>query len=42
MDTIQSHVEEVNASIAEDEMLSGCQVHRFVVLHKNWTRTTAN
>ncbi|MFU1605270.1 AMP-binding protein [uncultured Sulfitobacter sp.] len=34
MDTIQSHVEEVNASIAEDEMLSGCQVHRFVVLHK--------
>jgi len=34
MDTIQSHVEEVNASIAEDEMLSGCQVHRFVILHK--------
>ncbi|WP_304950931.1 AMP-binding protein [Sulfitobacter sp.] len=34
MDTIQRHVEEVNASIAEDEMLSGCQVHRFVVLHK--------
>ena len=34
MDTIQTHVEEVNASVAEDEMLSGCQVHRFVVLHK--------
>ena len=34
MDTIQSHVEEVNRSVAEDEMLSGCQVHRFVVLHK--------
>ncbi|MEM9578900.1 MAG: AMP-binding protein [Pseudomonadota bacterium] len=34
MDTIQSHVEEVNASLAQDEMLSGCQVHRFVVLHK--------
>jgi len=34
MGQIQSHVEEVNASIAEDEMLSGCQVHRFVVLHK--------
>lgn len=34
MDQVQSHVEEVNASIAEDEMLSGCQVHRFVVLHK--------
>lgn len=32
--TIQSHVEAVNLSVAEDEMLSGCQVHRFVVLHK--------
>jgi long-chain acyl-CoA synthetase len=31
---IQSHVEEVNASIAEDPMLSGCQVRRFLVLHK--------
>ncbi|WP_223228826.1 AMP-binding protein [Lutimaribacter pacificus] len=31
---IQSHVEEVNASVAEDEMLSGCQVHRFLILHK--------
>jgi long-chain acyl-CoA synthetase len=34
MDAIQAHVEEVNASVAEDEMLSGCQIHRFVVLHK--------
>ena len=34
MKTIQSHVEEVNRSVAEDDMLSGCQVHRFVVLHK--------
>jgi long-chain acyl-CoA synthetase len=34
LDTIQSHVEEVNASVAQDEMLSGCQVHRFLVLHK--------
>ncbi|THH35280.1 long-chain fatty acid--CoA ligase [Aliishimia ponticola] len=32
--TIQAHVEEVNRSVAQDEMLSGCQVHRFVVLHK--------
>lgn len=32
--TIKSHVEEVNTSVAQDEMLSGCQVHRFVVLHK--------
>jgi len=31
---IQSHVEEVNESVAQDEMLSGCQVHRFLVLHK--------
>ena len=34
MDTIQAHVEEVNRSVAQDEMLSGCQIHRFVVLHK--------
>ena len=34
MGMIQEHVEEVNASVAEDVMLSGCQVHRFVVLHK--------
>ncbi|WBU60654.1 long-chain fatty acid--CoA ligase [Paracoccus albus] len=32
--TIKSHVEEVNRSVAEDEMLSGCQIHRFLVLHK--------
>lgn len=34
MDTIQAHVEEVNRSIAGDEMLSGCQIHRFLILHK--------
>ena len=34
LDMIQQHVEEVNRSVAEDEMLSGCQVHRFLVLHK--------
>ncbi len=32
--TIQEHVEAVNRSVAEDPMLSGCQIHRFVVLHK--------
>ena len=32
--TIKSHIEEVNASVAEDKMLSGCQIHRFLVLHK--------
>jgi long-chain acyl-CoA synthetase len=31
---IQNHVEEANRSIAGDEMLSGCQVHRFLILHK--------
>ncbi len=34
MQAIQSHVEEVNRSVAADDMLSGCQVHRFVILHK--------
>ena len=34
LETIQSHVEEVNASVAKDKMLAGCQVHRFLVLHK--------
>jgi long-chain acyl-CoA synthetase len=34
LEMIQSHVEEANRSIAKDEMLSGCQVHRFLVLHK--------
>ncbi len=32
--TIQSHVESINASLAQDEMLSGCQIHRFLILHK--------
>jgi len=32
--SIQSHIEEVNKSVAADEMLSGCQIHRFLVLHK--------
>ena len=34
LEMIQSHVEETNASVAQDEMLSGCQIHRFLVLHK--------
>lgn len=32
--TIKAHVEEANKSISEDEMLAGCQIHRFLVLHK--------
>ena len=31
---IQGHVEEVNADLASDPMLSGCQISRFLVLHK--------
>ncbi len=34
LEMIQNHVEETNASVAQDEMLSGCQIHRFLVLHK--------
>jgi len=31
---IARHIDEVNISLADDEMLSGCQVHRFLILHK--------
>ena len=31
---IQDHIEEVNISLAGDSMLSGCQIHRFLILHK--------
>ncbi len=34
LDMVQAHVEEANRSIAEDTMLSRCQVHRFLILHK--------
>jgi long-chain acyl-CoA synthetase len=34
MDMIQGHIEETNLSIAQDDMLSGCQIHRFLILHK--------
>lgn len=34
LETIQGHIAEVNESVARDEMLSGCQIHRFLVLHK--------
>lgn len=34
LDMIQAHIEETNLSIANDSMLSGCQVNRFLVLHK--------
>ncbi|MGK7752764.1 MULTISPECIES: AMP-binding protein [unclassified Roseovarius] len=34
LETVKEHVEEVNRSLAEDPMLAHCQVHRFLVLHK--------
>ncbi len=34
LETIRAHVEEVNISVAQDDMLSACQIQRFLVLHK--------
>lgn len=34
LQALKAHVEEVNASLADDPMLAGCQIHRFLVLHK--------
>lgn len=34
LDMILGHVTAVNESVAADPMLAGCQVHRFLVLHK--------
>ena len=34
LDMIEKNVATVNKSISEDEMLSSCQIHRFLVLHK--------
>ena len=34
LDTMQAHVEDVNASLAEDPTMSACQIARFLVLHK--------
>jgi long-chain acyl-CoA synthetase len=31
---IRGHVQEVNRSIAADPILAGCQIHRFLILHK--------
>ena len=31
---VRGHVEEVNRSLAADPALAGCQVHRFLILHK--------
>jgi long-chain acyl-CoA synthetase len=34
LEIVGGHVAEVNRSLAADPMLAGCQVHRFLVLHK--------
>ncbi len=34
LEMIREHVEEVNRSLADDPMMAHCQVHRFLVLHK--------
>jgi len=34
LEAIKEHVEDVNRSLADDPMLAHCQVHRFLVLHK--------
>ena len=34
LEMVQEHVDLVNESVAKDEMLSGCQINRFLVLHK--------
>ncbi|WP_417588071.1 AMP-binding protein [Pararhodobacter oceanensis] len=34
LEMMQGHVEEVNESVAQDPMLSSCQIHRFLILHK--------
>ena len=34
IEAIKSHIDEVNVDIASDNMLSGCQIHRFLILHK--------
>ena len=35
---VEANIEEVNASVAKDEMLSSCQIHRFLILHKERIR----
>ncbi|RUS60293.1 long-chain fatty acid--CoA ligase [Pseudorhodobacter sp. E13] len=34
LEMIRGHVAEVNQSVAADPMLAGCQIHRFLILHK--------
>ncbi len=34
LETVRGHVEAVNRSVAQDDMLASCQIRRFLVLHK--------
>ena len=34
IDMMKQHVEEVNQDLAADTTMSGCQIHRFLILHK--------
>ena len=34
MKIMKEHVEEVNKALAKDSVMSGCQIHRFLILHK--------
>ena len=34
MNIMKEHVEEVNKALAKDSVMSGCQIHRFLILHK--------
>ena len=31
---VENHISDVNVSISKDKMLSSCQIHRFLILHK--------
>ena len=31
---VENHISDVNVSISRDKMLSSCQIHRFLILHK--------
>jgi len=33
-DMIERHIDEVNRSLAEEEIMAGAQIHRFLILHK--------
>ena len=34
IDMMKQHIEEVNQDLAADTTMSGCQIHRFLILHK--------